>query len=612
MEKLYLSIAFVCMGWLAQAQDSLKTVQLDEVVITGTKSEIPVEKSGKTIYKITRADIEKSSAATVPDLLNEVPGVQMDGNFGPFGTNIEYFVRGAQSKRTLILIDGVPFNDPSGIDQTYDLRLLDFDMVESIEVLKGGLSTLYGTGAAAGVINIQLRKPSEEKISGSVGVAYGSFQTAELNAGVSGKNGKVSYLFNGGTRRSEGFSAASDAGQTGTFDDDGYIGYNFLGKAGYDFSEFFQMQFVASYDAFDTDIDAGAFSDSPTDFSNYKQVRIGLKPSYKWENGKIQADLFSNTLERVFASFGTETNYDANNYQADVLVEQNVSDVIKLIGGLNYQYLGYSQDQSDNLSFYMVDPYVTFIYDKAGFNMQAGSRWNRHSDYGNNLVYNVNPSYYLDTNSGGVKIYGSYATAFITPSLFQLFGPFGANPELTPEKSESLEFGTAWYKRNLSVELVYFHRKDDNLIIYTDQYENASERIETDGIELSSEFSISKTLLVRANYAHTRRKNEEKMFRIPTHKYGMSLQYEPIDRLNTSLSFLHTGERNLRYFNNTSFQTEEVQGAAFDLVDVKASYEIRNMRISASIRNLFDEQYQSIVGFNSVGRNYRLALNCSF
>ncbi|WP_425392663.1 TonB-dependent receptor plug domain-containing protein [Ekhidna sp.] len=612
MRKLQLIIALTCMGWTVKAQDSLKAVQLDEVVVTGTKSEIPVEKSGKSIVKFTRNQIENSGANTVAEVLNQVPGVQMDGNFGAPGTNIGYFVRGASSKRTLVLIDGVPFNDASGIDQTYDLRLLDLDQVKSIEILKGGLSTLYGTGAAAGVINIQLRKPEEQQIGGYTKLEYGSFNTFNANTGLSGTIGKISYLANAGLKKSDGFSAAKDESGTGNFDDDGFEGYNFLGKLDYQFSSSFTLGFTTGFDQFENDFDTGAFTDSETNFSEYKQVRFGLRPSIKWTDGSLKGNLFVNNLDRMFDSFGTQTEYDAKNYQVDLVIDQNITDQIKLIGGINYQQLAYSQPDAEEQSFNMLDPYATLIYDKNDFNIQVGGRLNVHSDYGSNFVYNVNPSYIFDLDEVDVKVYGSYATAFITPSLFQLFGPFGANPDLKPEDSESAEIGTTSYFNGLQLDVVYFYRNDENLIIFTDRYQNSEERIETDGLELISTLKVSEKFSVSANYTYTRRLNDEVMYRIPAHKYGATVTLTPIKNLTTSINYLHTGDRPLRYFDNTTFTTQEVNGDSFDLVDLNTSYHWKDFTFSGAVRNLFDTDYQAIAGFNSVGRNYTAGIKYQF
>ena len=299
MRRNLLFIALLCMGWTVKAQDTLRTVQLDDVVITGTKSEIPIEKSGKTIFKLTRKKIEANIGKSVSDLLNEVPGVQMTGNFGPLGTNIDYSVRGAASRQTLILIDGVPFNDPSGISQTYDLRLLDLQQVESIEILKGGLSTLYGTGAAAGVINISLKEPSTELLDGNVGFEYGSFNTWSPSLSLGGKSNSLKYSLTGNYRKSDGFSAANDPSGSANFDDDAFESFNILGRIGYDFSDRFSSGLTFSVDDYETGFDGGASFDADN-FLDSRQYRVGITPEYNWGNGKISGNFFYADLKRRF------------------------------------------------------------------------------------------------------------------------------------------------------------------------------------------------------------------------------------------------------------------------------------------------------------------------
>ncbi|MFT6055357.1 MAG: vitamin B12 transporter, partial [Roseivirga sp.] len=132
--KNLIALALLGAAHLVSAQEE-GVRDLGQVVVTGTRLEIPIEQSGKMIYKISAADIEKSAGRSVADLLNLVPGIQIDGNFSTPGANLEYYVRGARSRYTLILIDGVPINDPTAISLFYDLRLLPTSQVESIEVL---------------------------------------------------------------------------------------------------------------------------------------------------------------------------------------------------------------------------------------------------------------------------------------------------------------------------------------------------------------------------------------------------------------------------------------------------------------------------------------------
>ncbi|MFM7430901.1 MAG: TonB-dependent receptor, partial [Flammeovirgaceae bacterium] len=163
------AITLIVLWWLApskttaqQSQDSIRT--LNEVVITGTKFELPVEKSGKFILRLSEQQLREQSGRNVGDLLNNLAGVQVDGNFGTPGSNLNYYVRGARNRQTLILLDGVPMNDPSGIDAFYDLRYVATDQLKNMEVMQGGLSTLYGSSAAAGVINIQTKEPNKDGV----------------------------------------------------------------------------------------------------------------------------------------------------------------------------------------------------------------------------------------------------------------------------------------------------------------------------------------------------------------------------------------------------------------------------------------------------------------
>lgn len=626
MRKYHLILALACSGWTVKAQDSLKTVHLDEVVVTGTKSEVPIEKSGKTIYKLTRKDIDANVGKSVADLLNGVPGVQMDGNFGTPGTNLGYFVRGASSKRTLILIDGVPFNDPSGIDQTYDLRLLDLNQVESIEVLKGGLSTLYGSGAAAGVISIRLKKPPSNSFAGNVGLKYGSFNTINPTLGLAGNSSAWNYLFNTSYKKSDGFSSAQDQTGSGNFDEDGFEGYNVLGKLGYDFSDQFKMDVSISIDDFDTDYDAGVFFDGDNT-SNYQQIRVGASPKLKWLKGSIKADIFFSKLDRLFDSpdFFDPTmrfidEYNAESMLIDLVIDQHIGANLKLIGGINYQDLAYSQPLVSVTDFRIIDPYVTFIFDEAKLNVQVGARLNNHSEYGSNLIYNVNPSYLISLGDGKkLKLLSSYATSFITPSLYQLYGPFG-NLELTPEESQSAEGGASIYLEKVTFNAVYFYRKDKDLIDFRSSFEegnfigeyfNSSSNIETDGIEMDVSFQPSTDLELSANYSYVRTINDVVLYRVPEDKYGFSASYL-MDELTIGVNYIHTGDRIQPVFNNATFEVDDVVNRSFDLVDISSSYRLQTLTISGSINNIFDEEYTAIIGFNTIGRNYSLGVSYDF
>ncbi|MEO1012084.1 MAG: TonB-dependent receptor [Bacteroidota bacterium] len=628
MKKYLFVMAMVCCIAIGKSQDSLKVIQLNDVVLTGNKIETPIEKSGKTIFKLDQKAIEANRGKDVTDLLNEIPGVQIDGNFGTLGTNINYRIRGAQSEQTLILIDGIPFNDPSGVAQTFDLRLLDLDQVESIEVLKGGLSSLYGTGAAAGVINIKLKEAAKETFKTILNTEYGSFNTFMSNVNVSGSTDKLNYMFSGSYKYSDGFSAALDTIGNQGFDDDDFESFNFMGRLGYQFNDRFSIGLLITSDDIESGFDAGAFRDNDSELDQ-TLLKFAVSPKYQWTNGSIKGNFSYHTNERIFNSPNRNdsnerdiSEFNGNTLQADIIVDQVLTNEIKLIGGINFQHPVWKPEDADGESFTMIDPYVSLIHDYENFNFQLGGRLNNHSLYGTNFVWNVNPSYRLDFGSNKLKILGSYATAFLSPSLNQLFaGDFGGflagdagNPDLKPQESESAEAGFEWIFDDIfKFGAVYFYRNDRSLIdfvssfengVFNGSYENIEGETKVDGIELNASYAFSPKLTLSGHYTYTGPLTDDVILRrVPDNKFGFTLSAIPIERLLVKLTHLHVGEVP---------ENDEITLDAYDLFDGFVSYAFKQLTVSGSINNIFDTDYVDRFGFASVGRNFNIGLRYEF
>jgi len=182
-KNVHVSVFFALISICAFAQEKESNTpeanELEEVVISDSKFALPKEKSGKVIVKITAEDLAKKSGQSLATVLSTVAGVEVNGNQSNAGKNLSYYIRGARSRQTLILIDGIPVSDASGINLEYDLRLIPVEQVESIEIMKGASSTLYGSGAAAGVINITLKKSAKKAIAGNVYANVGTQTTAD-------------------------------------------------------------------------------------------------------------------------------------------------------------------------------------------------------------------------------------------------------------------------------------------------------------------------------------------------------------------------------------------------------------------------------------------------
>ena len=203
----------------AQKSDTLKINNLKVVVVSDTKFAQSKEKSGKIIEVITAQDLEAKKGQNLANVLSQVAGVEINGNQSFGGKNLGYYIRGGRNRQTAIYIDGVPVTDASGINLEYDLRLLSVDQIEKIEVMKGASSTLYGTGAATGVINITLKKSAIKDVSGNAYITMGTQNTSytsktsaqDFNQGfsVNGTIHKISYMTSLNSTETKGMSEAA-------------------------------------------------------------------------------------------------------------------------------------------------------------------------------------------------------------------------------------------------------------------------------------------------------------------------------------------------------------------------------------------------------------------
>src|SRR5688572_23941626 len=183
MKKGFFVVAAIIIGSQLQAQED-STRSLDVVIVTSYKFPKKQSETGKVVTVINRDDIEKSGGKTVGEILNNVAGTTIIGANNSPGTNQTIAIRGASAGNVLILIDGIPVNDPSVISNYFDMNFISPDQVERIEIMKGGHSTLYGSDAVAGVVNIISKKVAPKKFSLDGELTGGSYTTLKQNIGI--------------------------------------------------------------------------------------------------------------------------------------------------------------------------------------------------------------------------------------------------------------------------------------------------------------------------------------------------------------------------------------------------------------------------------------------
>lgn len=626
---------------VAQEEQKEKVEQLDEVVLSDTKFELKKENSGKIIYKITKKQIEQSTGKTVADLLDQVAGVEITGNNNAAGYPIGIYIRGGRNRQVAIAIDGVLVRDPTGIASTYNLNLLDLNEVESIEILKGSSSTLYGSGAAAGVVNIKLKKASKSPIAFNYTASVGTNNTqrnrnSKLNnlnqsVGLRGTLNKFTYLANYSLSKSDGISSANDKDAITPFTDDAYNSDAALVKFGFEASEKLNFEVFGNYNRYTYEYDAGAYFDSDVNNGYEEQFQYGIKSDYKYEKGELLVTLSATNLERGFDSFNSWSNtldsylYNGTSFFAEAINKYNFSTKSHLILGFNYQDFDnqtntpFGDIDKDKANYTTIDPFASYVYTGVnGLNLNAGVRLNNHSEYGSHFVYHINPSYnVIKSEDLNFKALTSYSTAFIAPSTYQLFSQYG-NLDLDPEENATFELGFDSSYKKVSLSSIFFYRDEKSTIIFVSDpitfvggYENATNKQNVKGVETALNLKPLNNLQLNLSHTYTHKSSD--LDYIPAHKITASVDYQPIRRMNISVVYKGVGERT--YFDQWgSFgsASEDVILDAYNLVDFNINYGIDNVTAFVNLSNIFNEDYEDVLGYSTRGRNILIGLKFKF
>jgi vitamin B12 transporter len=637
-----LAYSFVSTNLFSQKKQvkKAKVETLDEVVVTATKFSLKKENTGKVINKITQKQLQQNAGKSIIEILNTVAGIDVRGVNANASEPRSINIRGGRSRQVLVLIDGVPVTDQSAINQEFDLRLLSINQIESIEILKGASSTLYGSGAATGVINIILKKASKDKITGSFETSLGTNNTAQVSgSGLSDKNqnvalngtlGNFNFLSSFSITGVDGMSSAKGVG----FNDENDIFYskNALVKLGYKVNSQFSVETFLNYDIFDYDFDGGAFSDNDVNKGNQEQFRFGIKPSFKYNKGQLYFLASVNEVKRNLNQFNTFSN-TLDNYQftgrsihVDLVNKYEFSKKIQLITGINYQEHSnqtetpFATIDKNIANFNTVDPYASVVYiSDFGLSANLGGRLNMHNVYGNHLVYDGNLAYALLKNEDvSVKLLSSYSTAFIAPSLYQLYDGFAGNIDLKPESNKTFEAGfDVSYQDWVQFDAVYFNRKEEDAIIYdnsTFKYANGSS--DANGFEVNTKITPLTFLTLNASYTYIDKDNfEDFNDYIPENKLVVGIDYTGLENLFFNLTFRNVGERRI-FDRYGSFGTagDDIVLESYKVLDFMTNYKVLGDTVTffGAVTNFLNEDYDDIYGYSTRGRNFKVGVRFQF
>jgi vitamin B12 transporter len=609
MKKLFFVVAAVLSGsrLIAQVEDTTKRA-LDEVVITATKSNIKQSQTGKVITVIDRATLDRSYGKDLAQLLTEQAGLVINGASSNPGKDKSVFLRGAKNDYTVILLNGIPVTDPSGVTGAFDLRLIPIDQIERIEIVKGAQSTLYGSNAVAGVINIITRQGGKKAAQLSGNLSAGSYSSYKANLGLNGSAEGVDYMIGFIHNETDGISEARDTAAVKTFDKDGfnqngvYLNVNGEVLKGLHVKPWFRYNF------FKGGYDNGAFSDDASVYTS-SILSAGTAVQYDFNKGSVVAQYGYDEVSRNYfsATFNSASLFEGKSKIAEVYASYNPAKHVRLLAGVDHR-----KQESTDSSARITSPYLSlFLYDLHNFNVELGGRYNNHSRYGDNFTYSFNPSYLINNK---VKVFANVASAFRAPSLNELYGPFGGNKDLKPEKSTTYEAGAQASIDIVDVRAVYFNRNTKNVIIYgpSFSYLNLNKQ-EDHGFEIEPTIRATKSLQLKLYYSFvdgevtttTGGKDTTyfNLIRRPKHSFGLTANYQVTKHFFVSTNLYNYGKRTDSFFDLSTFTTKPVSLESYLLWNVYAEYSFLSNRLKlfADGKNLLDKNYYEVYGYSTQG-----------
>ena len=570
----------------------------DEIIVEGLRLPTPLAETGSSVSVITDEDIELRGYAFALDAIAAAPGVTINQN-GAFGGLASVRIRGAGSDQTLVLLDGVPVGDPTSVGGGYDLSILDAADIDRIEILKGPQSTLWGSEAIGGVVNIITKRP-EEGLSARLFVEGGSFATFRGGASAAGKSDRGDFRLSVSGIRSDGISKADEA--DGNTETDAYDGLTLTGRGGINLPHNLRLEATVRHMTGDTEIDGFPppnFTLADSDDSSQTEQLTGtvrlLAPLF---NDRLQNSFMVGytDIERLgnFGGFETVDNGDRLILRYQGTAE--INDQHRLAFGAEREENEANGERTDINGYFGLYEFKPF----QSLTISAGVRLDDHSRFGTETTGRAaiawSPSPY-------VTLRGSWGEGIKAPTIFQLTQTFGALPpngDLEPETSEAFDVGVDLTSPNERgrLSVTYFDLDTENLIIFAPnfRYENL-DATTSKGIETTFSYALTDSIGIEVTHAFIDAEDAvtgEPQIRTPRHSGDIALTYNGAGPFSGSAVLRYNGD-----------ETEDPFGNDVDSwirVDLAAAYAFSDtLELYGRIENLLDEEYQQISGFGTPG-----------
>jgi len=625
----------------ASAQDNQQGIQvLPTIVVSPTTIPTPENEIASSVTVITAADIERQQYRTVPDALSAVPGLNVVQTGGP-GGQTSVFIRGTNSNQVKVRIDGIDAGDPSIVNGAFDFAHLLTGDIAQIEVLRGPQSGLYGADAIGGVISITTKK-GEGPAKVTAMLEGGSFKTFNQNAAVSGSEGAFNYAFNVLHYRAGSVPVTPlDLLAPGVQrNNDNYDNWTYSTRLGYDIADNLAVNLTGRYinakHGFTGDDFVNFFPPSP------EVLQDTQRNHQLFTRGEVVWSLFDNRFKNFFGvnysnqwtwimnpnpdsftpfgsvappttNVGERTTFD---WRGEVRVIPGQTLVLgledqreSLRTDSTFTALGqqFTTNESNGNKAAWAELQSNF-YDR--FFLVSNIRYDDNDSFGAHTTWRVAPAFIVPGTE--TKLKATYGTGFKAPTLVQLFvnnpsiGQI-ANPNLQPETSSGFDVGFEQPLLNgrLNFGVTYYQNDVKNLIIpvfpsaITFTNDNVG-RAKMHGTESFVSATVTDQFKIRFDYTTTRTRDETTdlgLLRRPGNKASVTAVWTPLNELTIAATLVHVSSW-IDVNRDTAVFIPRLDAPPYTVVNLAANYLVnKNVTVFARADNLFNEHYQTPIGF---------------
>lgn len=579
------------------ASSGANDLALDPVIVSAAKTEQSLKDITANAQIITADELEEKHITSVIDALRMIASIPVTQS-GGLGQQSSFFQRGFSSENTVVMIDGIRYNDPTTTKGQAQLEHLMVNDIERIEIINGAQSGVWGANAVAGVINIITKKPTEA-LHAAGNLEYGSYATIKTGANISKKQGAFSYSIGANQLKTNGFSALTPKGRSPKeYEADGYKNQTFNAKLGYEItaSDTLRGQFTfidakTQYDAW------GQPNSSANEIHQINRLgNIGYRHSFN-ANDYIDATYAVSSFDKK-DPLGWTTAFKGTNKELNVQGTFHYAKDSFLMAG------GNTLDSKNIINAKELNSKGVFLTNTNRFEnliLTESIRHDAYDSFKDKTTGKVGAKYFL---ADDIALSSNYGTAYRTPSLYELYDSWSGNINLQPETTKSFDV-TAQYKH---VSATYYTNTVDNLIDYTTRYNNVNGTSTFKGYEVRYNNTFANIFMLDLSYNKLLAKNKDGKYfnRRPSDSAKVSVMYYPTSKvtLGTTANYIGTRYDDL---------AQTMQTGRYTLWSAMANYDLTStVTLYLKGENLTDKLYQEVNGYGTAGRSVYAGLNARF